>query len=69
MDGKEMNDATLSYNRIRTGNLLLNVNEALQEAREIMTDGKPRERHPEHLLEESTTVEVLIFTAIIIFFH
>lgn len=61
MDGKEINDATLSHNRIKTGSLLLDVNEALQEAQEIMTDGKPRERHPEHLLEESTTVEVFIF--------
>ncbi|KAK6110698.1 hemolysin-III related family protein [Brugia pahangi] len=59
MDSKKINDATLSHNRITTGNLLLNVNEALQEAQEMMIDGKPRERHLEHLLEESTTVEVV----------
>uniref|UniRef100_A0A915PFY8 DUF7930 domain-containing protein n=1 Tax=Setaria digitata TaxID=48799 RepID=A0A915PFY8_9BILA len=59
MDGKEINDSTLPGNRVKTGNFLLDVNEALQEAQEIMTDGKPRERHPEHLLEESTTVEVV----------
>lgn len=57
-----MNDSTLSCGRVRTASLLLDVNEAMQEAQEIMIDGKPRERHPEHLLEESTTVEVLIFT-------
>ncbi|VIO86976.1 Uncharacterized protein BM_BM2728 [Brugia malayi] len=59
MDSKKINDATLSHSRITTGNLLLNVNEALQEAQEMMIDGKPRERHLEHLLEESTTVEVV----------
>ncbi|KAM3725487.1 Progestin and adipoQ receptor-like protein [Dirofilaria immitis] len=59
MDGKEISDTISSCNRIRSGNFLLDVNEALQEAQQIMTDGKPRERHPEHVLEESTTVEVV----------
>uniref|UniRef100_A0A8R1XV30 Uncharacterized protein n=1 Tax=Onchocerca volvulus TaxID=6282 RepID=A0A8R1XV30_ONCVO len=59
MDSKEINDITFPCNKLRSGNFLLDVNEALQEVEEIMTDGKPRERHPENLLEESTTVEVV----------
>lgn len=59
MDARESDDATaISCSRTRTETLSFDISEALQEAREIMTDGRPRERHLENLLEESTTVQV-----------
>lgn len=69
MDSNKISDVTLSCNRIIAGNHLIDFNEAQQEAQEIMMDGKPRERHPEHLLEESTTIEVFILQCFIIFFR
>ncbi|VDN25745.1 unnamed protein product [Gongylonema pulchrum] len=51
--------SNLSCSRTRSDNLSLDITEALEEAREIISDGKPRTRHSEHLLEESTTVQVV----------
>lgn len=59
MDSITSNENDVVSAALSASNYSYDVDEALQEAREILTEGKAREHPFEKVLEESTTVQVL----------